>query len=151
MAEAVARAYLARELGVAAAQLGEILRTESAGTVALSGIRPTRETRRVLQEQGLRSGSRATRLTPGMVGATTLAFGMTHHHVEAVTRLAPPGVRVATLRRDGGPIEDPYGRSLEFYQLTLNEIENAVTDRLSEMLALVRSDDDLLDDAGEFA
>jgi protein-tyrosine phosphatase len=102
----------------------------SAGVTAVDGALPTGETVLVLGERGIdATRHRARVLDRDMVEAADLVLGMTRAHVEAVADLVPAARQKAFLLTevcpdsDGDGIDDPFGRSLEYYRECLRRIE----------------------------
>lgn len=107
----------------------------SAGTFALFGMGPTRETLRLIaQTAGLdASGHKALKVTPDLLKAADLIFAMERRHLEEVLRLCPSVkerahllLAYAGLDGAGADIADPIGKSEEFYRMSFLRIEEAV-------------------------
>ena len=120
---------------------------ESAGVFAISGMGPTRETQKVLQEAiGVDcSEHRARTLTPEMVQAADLVFVMEQFQAEEVLRRVPSAKDKVHLLKPYGlakeeagncpNIPDPIGKPLEVYEVCFAEIRDAI-DRIAKSLGV---------------
>ena len=110
---------------------------ESAGIFAVSGMQPTRETLRVLQDVGVdASPHRARMLTSDLVDAADLICVMEQFQLEEVVRRFPGAKdRTHLLKTYSMPnpppdlnpnIADPIGKPLEVYEVCFSDIREAV-------------------------
>ena len=110
---------------------------ESAGTFAITGMTPTRETQRVLADAGIDcSAHRARALTPEMIAEADLILVMEPSHLHEVLRRVPDArSKTHLLKTYGLPEEelvvspyvpDPIGKPLEVYEVCFGEIREAV-------------------------
>ena len=113
----------------------------SAGTFALLGMGPTRETQKLVSETGLdASAHRAQRASLELVDQADIIFAMERHHKEELLRQFPAAAgRVHLLgeylKRDPyeDEIQDPIGKSEEFYKIIFLKIKDAI-DKLGDTL-----------------
>jgi len=113
----------------------------SAGIMMLLGIGATSATKEVLSTEGIDVSKHLSRkVTTDMVRRSDLILVMEKLHEEKVLQLVPDAKnRVFLLKEfakiDGTTlgIDDPIGKSLEFYQKTMQVIKEAVT-RVSEVI-----------------
>ena len=122
----------------------QTVEVQSAGVFAITGMGPTRETMRVLQEAGVDCAAhRARMLTPQMVEEADLVLAMEQFQIEEILRRAPSARGKAHLLKtysaeapvDQPNIPDPIGKPLEVYEVCFAEIRDAV-DRLSRSLGV---------------
>jgi protein-tyrosine-phosphatase len=117
------------------------VRVASAGTDAPEGAPPTPQAVDVAMETGADiRGHRATRMTAEMVHRADLILVMERYHRERVLELDPEaGPKTRLLASFGGgpdkEIEDPIGRSVEFYRKTAR----TMADRLALVAASLRT------------
>lgn len=113
----------------------------SAGIMMLLGMGATSATREVLSTEGIDVSTHLSRkVTMDMVRRSDLILVMEKMHEEKILQLVPDAKnRVFLLKEfakiDGTSlgIEDPIGKSVEFYQKTMQTIKEAVT-RVSEVI-----------------
>jgi tRNA threonylcarbamoyl adenosine modification protein (Sua5/YciO/YrdC/YwlC family) len=120
----------------------EDIEVASAGTFAMFGMGPTRETQKLVEEVlGMdASGHHASRVSREFVRSSDLILTMEQRHKEDVIRMAPEAsARVHVLGEyvkwppGVQEIGDPIGKSAEFYRLCFLKIQDAVQ-RLGAML-----------------
>lgn len=110
------------------------IEVSSAGIMALSGMGATGETRLVLEQAGLDvSRHRSRRVTAEMLKMSDLILVMEEAHREGLLRLAPQVNNrlfllneFAKIKGDSLEVEDPIGKTREFYLETFNIIKDAV-------------------------
>jgi protein-tyrosine-phosphatase len=114
----------------------------SAGTFAMFGMGPTRETIRLVQEalQMDASGHHATRVSREFVRSSDLILTMEERQRDDVVKLVPEAKdRVRVLGdfvkwpKSEAEIADPIGKSEEFYRLCFLKIQDAI-ERLGALL-----------------
>lgn len=100
----------------------------TAGTAGLSGLEPTRETVQVMSEQGIDvSGHRSQALTDEMLYKADLILVMSQRQREHILKRSPHTAHKVHLLAEYGlgeeqkqlvhpDIDDPIGRSLDFYR-----------------------------------
>lgn len=122
----------------ALAQAGvDTVSVESAGTYAIVGMTPTRETQRVLWDAGIDcSAHRARSLAPEMIAEADLILVMEPSHLHETLRRAPDAKGKTHLLKTYGltadetvtnpHIPDPIGKPLEVYEVCFSEIREAV-------------------------
>jgi len=106
----------------------------SAGIMMVGGLGATEQTKEVLARQGVDVSDHVSqRVTRDLINSSDLILAMETLHVEKILQIAPEAKnRVFLLKEfakisDGGlEIEDPIGRSMEFYEMTLDTIKQAV-------------------------
>jgi len=115
----------------------ERVQVESAGVFAISGMSPTKETLRVLQENGIVcSDHRARLLTPSMIQEADLVFVMEQFQMDEVLRRDPSSkgkihlLKTYSLSPTDAPananIADPIGKPMEIYEVCFADIREAV-------------------------
>jgi protein-tyrosine-phosphatase len=112
----------------------------SAGISAMTGWGPSTEALEVMQEHGVDISDHAARpVDEKMVQDADLVLAMERHQKEKLKREFPEADgKIFTLKEYAGAgtdIEDPYGRSKEFYQLIASEIKEALKEADFEALS----------------
>jgi protein-tyrosine-phosphatase len=136
MAEALLKAV--------AAQRGEVERwqVQSAGTWTEPGRPATPLAQAVLQRRNLDlSAHRSRPLDAGLLAEAALVLVMTRHHQESI-RIEFPEVsgKIYLLSQLIGrtfDIDDPYGGSLDDYEVCATELQNILTDGYDRLVELV--------------
>ncbi|MEK7850211.1 MAG: L-threonylcarbamoyladenylate synthase [Candidatus Omnitrophota bacterium] len=113
----------------------------SAGTFAFPGMGPTRETQKLISETGLDAlAHRAQKVSSESVDQADLIFAMERHHKEELLRQSPAAAGRIHLLGEylkwnpyEDEIQDPIGKSEEFYKIIFLKIKAAV-DKLGDML-----------------
>jgi len=113
----------------------------SAGIMMLSGLGATESTKDVLRKEGIDvSNHRSKRASPELVRRSDLVLVMEEIHREKILQIAPDVKNRVFLLKEFAKIdeyelgvEDPVGRSLEFYDYTLGVIKEAVI-QVAEMI-----------------
>ncbi len=141
----MAQGLLQEQLSRSADRLKEPIEVTSAGVFAIEGMLPSRETLRLLQQEGIDlSGHRARRLTDDMIRQADLILAMDQHHVEEVLRQVPDAKPKLHLLKPFGlanpheagdlNVPDPIGKPLEVYEVCFAMIREAVA-RVTQALA----------------
>jgi protein-tyrosine-phosphatase len=127
----------------------ESIQVESAGVFAITGMGPTRETLRVLQDVGIDCAAhRARSLTPEMIQEADLILAMEQLQVEEILRRAPAArekihfLKTYSLSEPvtNPNIPDPIGKPLEVYEVCFAEIREAV-ERVARCLGVQRAEE----------
>lgn len=113
----------------------------SAGIMMMNGMGATSETREILRGQGIDvSGHRSQRVTPDMVKISDLILVMEEAHEDYIVRLYPEARKRVFLLKEFAKItdtklviDDPIGKSQEFYAQTLETIKQAI-ERVAEII-----------------
>jgi len=113
----------------------------SAGTFAFLGMGPTRETQKLVSEAGLdASAHRAQKVSPELVDQADLIFAMERRHKEELLKQFPTVVgrvhllgEYIKLDTHEDEIQDPIGKSEEFYKIIFLKIRTAI-DKLGDTL-----------------
>ncbi len=136
MAEGLARAHLARRLGVQPARLWEFgFGLRSMGVFAAAGSAASPHAVSALAERGIDLAPH--RSSPAILEdilAQDRVYCLTASHREALRLLLPPGkdAHVTLLDPEGADVPDPFGGSLEEYARCARRIEELVELRLDE-------------------
>ncbi|MDD5595460.1 MAG: Sua5/YciO/YrdC/YwlC family protein, partial [Candidatus Omnitrophica bacterium] len=134
----MAKALLEKKLKELNRQDVEVL---SAGVMGLKGIGATEATRQVLAKEGIDvSGHRSQEISSLLVKKSDLILVMEKIHEEKILQLAPEVKNrvfllkeFAKINQGGLDVEDPIGMSLEFYQLTVDVIKEAI-ERIAKII-----------------
>ncbi len=124
----------------------ERMQVESAGVFAISGMSPTKETLRVLQENGVAcSDHHARLLTPSMIQEADLVFVMEQFQMDEVLRRDPSAKGKIHLLKTynlsppenaaNANIPDPIGKPLEVYEVCFADIREAA-ERVAKSLGV---------------
>jgi len=113
----------------------------SAGLMMLGGMGATEPTVELLKTEGVDvSGHRSQRVTVEMLQKSDLILVMEKHHEERILQLVPEVKNrlfllkeFAKIKDSDLNIDDPIGRSFEFYQQTFNTIKEAI-ERVAEII-----------------
>lgn len=136
MAEALARAALARRLGASPGRLHDFgFSVTSMGVYAASGAPASAHSVSVLAERGLDlSEHRSQPAAPELVARLDRVYALTRSHLEALTQALPPGKSKHCMLLDpqGRDIADPIGGPRAEYAAVAAQIEAAVEERLDE-------------------
>ncbi len=129
MAEAIARSKLL--LRGSGAPAVEIL---SAGAMAGQGAPASPEAVRAVRAMGASlDGHASSPLTPELLGRADIIFGLTHAHLDAITRIDPTAAdRVYLLDPEGRDIPDPIGQPQQVYDQTAHTIDALIDRRFRE-------------------
>ena len=121
------------------------IKVSSAGTSAIDGFRPTRETMEVMKREGVDVASFKSRaITDEIIRDTDLILVMAAHHMEDIIKRVPQAAPKTHILKQYGrsddsracddlDISDPIGKPMEVYEYTLGEIKKEVN-RIAELL-----------------
>ena len=143
----MAQALLQHRLKQLASQLRQPVEVSSAGVFAMDGMSASRETVRMLAQEGIDvSGHMARSLTPEMVRHADLIFVMEPFQQEEVLRRLPEAKdKIHLLKAFGlsqsaqvGPpeIPDPIGKPAEVYESCLAMIREAIERVTQQLLSM---------------
>lgn len=138
LAEALAAAFAAQELGIPPSELPRRgWRFSSGGTSALPGVPASEGSLQIAREFGVDlSGHRSRPVSRSDLEAAGLVYCMERSHRERLIRvLGRDDPRIRLLRPDGRNIPDPFGGPLSAYRRAAEEIAGAVQARIPEILA----------------
>jgi len=137
MAAGIARRRLARRFGC---EPHELLRhgieITSAGTGAVSGCPASENATRVMAERGIDiTDHHSQPLTVDLLLASDYIWVMTKGHLETAVHLAPEATsRIALVDAGGREVPDPIGGDVEVYRECADRLEEALTERLAEIV-----------------
>jgi protein arginine phosphatase len=127
-----------------AARRGEAERwqIQSAGTWAQPGRPATPLSKAVMQRRNLDLASHRSRpIDAGLLAAASVVLVMTRHHQEAIQAEFPEAqgkvYLLSQLVDRSFDIEDPYGGSLDDYELCAADLQNILTDGYDRLADLV--------------
>ncbi len=128
MAEVFMRRRLAQALQVDESKLAEYgFVVRSAGTGAFGGSPASDGAVVAAKERGADLSRHASApVTPELLAATDLVFGLTRRHVDAVQQWMPGRVNDAAPIDSTGDVSDPIGGSIDQYRETAGQIEAGV-------------------------
>ncbi len=121
------------------------IEVSSAGTSAIDGFRPTRETMEVMKREGVDVSSFKSRgITDEIIRGADLILVMAAHHMDDIIRRVPQAAPKAHMLKQYGHgddsrtcedlnISDPIGKPIEAYEEILEEIKKEVN-RIAELL-----------------
>ncbi|NJL31507.1 MAG: hypothetical protein HC898_07700 [Phycisphaerales bacterium] len=134
MAEAIARAMLAQQRGLAQDELETAgIRIVSAGVFGADGAPASEQAVEALADEGLDLNRHRSRmLTTDMLRDADRVFCMTENHLQAVKAMFPEGADRMMCLDQRGDIMDPIGSSLAQYQRCAANIQAAITARFKE-------------------
>ncbi len=137
MAAGLARRILADRLGCRPEALPDRgIDIVSAGTAAAAGAGASDNAVQAASERGVDlRGHRARPMTVDLLLAADYIWVMTRGHRDTAVRLAPSAApRVALLDPGGDDIADPIGGDLDCYRACARRLEEALTQRLQEVV-----------------
>ncbi|MFC1761049.1 Sua5/YciO/YrdC/YwlC family protein, partial [Planctomycetota bacterium] len=136
MAEVICRAQLAENLGCGVDDLDKMGYTIlSAGTMDLPGIPASSGSLNACNERGVDlSQHRSRGLSSALIESSDLIFALTNSHRMAVLAECPQAAVKCMLVSIDGDIPDPVGQPLEVYRHCADRIEDAIKNRLSELV-----------------
>jgi tRNA threonylcarbamoyl adenosine modification protein (Sua5/YciO/YrdC/YwlC family) len=140
MAEALARAAVAKRLGCAPEEVeARGLRFSSAGTSTLDGMPASPGSLAAAAESGLDLAThRSASLRGEVARKAAQVLCLSQSHLESVLEIAPDlEGHAVLLRKDGDDISDPYGGSLAVYRRTRDQIAEAIEARVDEWIAML--------------
>ncbi len=120
----------------------ENIKLTSAGTVALSGMKPPREVEEVMKEEGIDiSSHQATRLTRDLIEEADLILVMDRSHRQTLLGMSPGASEKTFLLKELSPdpgeesldISDPLGGSLRTYEKAFREIKRCLEELLKKL------------------
>ncbi|KJJ83751.1 protein-tyrosine-phosphatase [Candidatus Omnitrophus magneticus] len=118
---------------------GLCVKSKSAGTFGIYGLKPSFETIEVLKEEKIDFYDYFSKpLTKDLVDWADIILVMTAEHREGVLAIAPNAkekiIFLGKFRKNQGDVSipDPIGRSLSFYRVTLNIIKQSIEGLLEE-------------------
>jgi protein-tyrosine phosphatase len=134
MAEALAKAALAKKLGVTIDELEKKgITVVSAGSFAMPGARATPQAVEALKPMGADlSRHRSRPLTVELIHQADVIFTMSRAHAAAVLALVPSAMEKTMTLDPGGDIEDPIGGDLSLYQELAGQMQLIIEKRLDE-------------------
>ncbi|RMF93123.1 MAG: threonylcarbamoyl-AMP synthase [Planctomycetota bacterium] len=140
MAEVLCRAKLSEKLGIPADKLDEHgVIVMSAGLSAFPGGAASPEAVEVLAERGLSLESHMSQQAgDALIRYCDRIYTMTRSHRQAIVHHWPEvETRVSVLAPDGSDICDPIGGSKDVYRQCADQIDQALEQRLGELLATI--------------
>lgn len=143
MAAAIARRRLAEALRIEETELlARGFNIVSAGTSTLEGLPASEGAQQALQQMGIHMEAHRSRAVDlDLVRRSAHIYCMASSHRSRILELVPALAEKTGLLHPGGEdIGDPFGGDLETYRLARDQIANAVTQRLPELLELIQSD-----------
>jgi len=146
----MAQGLLQHKLNQMAHRLNDPVEVGSAGVFAIEGMSPSKETLKLLQQEGIdMSGHMAKPLNAEMIRNAQLIFVMEPLHLEEVLRRAPEAKDKVHLLKTygledptaaGAPIiADPIGKPMEVYEVCFATIREAI-ERVAKHLAASKKD-----------
>lgn len=118
------------------------IRLSSAGTAALTGMKPPREVEEVMRKEGMDvSHHRATPLTTDLIDEADLVLVMDKYHQQAILKMCPEASEKIFLLGEFSPgageppldIPDPLGESLRAYEEVFEEIKRCLDELLKKV------------------
>jgi protein-tyrosine-phosphatase len=144
----MAQGLLQQKLKQMAHRLNDPVEVESAGVFAIEGMSPSKETLKLLQQEGVdMTGHMAKPLNADMIRNAQLILVMEQLHLEEILRRVPDAQgKVHLLKRygmeetqaggDPNPdIADPIGKPMEVYEVCFATIREAI-ERVAKRLAV---------------
>jgi protein-tyrosine phosphatase len=134
MAEALARAALAKKLNVAPDDLEQKgISIISAGSFAMPGTRAAAPAIEAVKAHGGDLTKHRSRpLSVELIHQADVVFTMSRSHAAAVTALVPSAVEKTMTLDPGGDIDDPIGGDLTLYQTLAGQMVHLIDKRLDE-------------------
>jgi len=120
----------------------ENIRLTSAGTIALSGMKPPREVEEVMKGEGIDiSHHRSVPLTRDLIEEADLVLVMDRCHRQTVLGISPGASQKTVLLKEFSPdpgeealnISDPLGGSLRTYEKAFREIKRCLEELLKKV------------------
>ena len=133
----MAQGLLQQKLNQMAHRLNDPIEVESAGVFAIEGMSPSKETLKLLQQEGIdMTGHMAKPLNAEMIRNAQLILVMEQLHLEEILRRVPEAKGKAFLLKNfghsdpaevGDPnIPDPIGKPLEVYEVCFATIRESI-------------------------
>lgn len=142
MAEALMRKCIAEKLGPPSktekdSRDNTAIEVLSAGISASPGCAASPEAVEIMKQYGLDlSGHGSQPLTEKLVQHADLIYTLTSVHRHAILERWPAATgRTHCLRPDGGDVDDPIGAGIDIYRRCAAQIEQAVRQRVDELLS----------------
>jgi len=134
MAEALAKAALAKKLGVTIDELEKKgITVASAGSFAIPGARATPQAVEALKGLGADlTRHRSRPLTVELIHQADVIFTMSRAHAAAVLALVPSAMEKTVTLDPNGDIDDPIGGDLSLYQELAGQMQIIIEKRLDE-------------------
>jgi L-threonylcarbamoyladenylate synthase len=134
MAEALARATIAKKLGVDEAGLAEKgIIVMSAGASAMPGARAAAPALEVIREMGGDlSKHRSRPLTIELVHQADMIFTMGKSHALAVMALVPSAADKVITVDPAGDVDDPIGGDVQLYRALAGQLKELIEKRLED-------------------
>ena len=136
MAEGIFRRYLAEKLKCSVDQLEEMgYKIMSAGVMNALGGPASKEAVATCEAKGIDiKAHRSKTISPQLINQCDLIFVMERTHCDAVTALNPEATNKCMLLAQDRDIPDPIGQPREYYGHCAQLIEQAVKQRLGELV-----------------
>jgi protein-tyrosine phosphatase len=141
MAAAIARRRLAEALGIEESQLlARGLNIVSAGTSTLEGLPASEGAQQALHELGIDVEAHRSRAVDlDLVRRSAHIYCLASSHRSRITELVPMFEdKTGLLHAEGEDIGDPFGGDFATYRAARDQIADAVTGRLPEILKLIQ-------------
>ncbi|AHI56965.1 low molecular weight protein arginine phosphatase [Listeria ivanovii] len=102
----------------------------SAGTRAITGERVSEKSKQILLQMGLDSDHQAKKVTQTDIDWANEIYVMTKAHLIELKNLFPKASnKIKLVTMDETDIPDPYGGSIEQYEITYYELKSAISER----------------------
>ena len=136
MAEGIGRKHFANILSCSVDELDKLgYIVTSAGVAAMPGMPASAEAVKVCGDQGISLAThQSALLTAQDVADSDYIFVMGHGHLHSILSYFPQAEDKCFLLDEHGDIADPIGQSVEVYQKCFKQIEQAISQRVSEIL-----------------
>jgi protein arginine phosphatase len=136
MAEYFCRKILSEKMGCDVDEVEKMgYKVSSAGTLGLGSIPASPEVIRLCDEKGIKAdGHLSSALTYEKVEESDYIFVMSRGHLSAVLDLCEKAEAKTSLLDEAGDIGDPIGGGMEVYENCAVQIENALLNKLDEIL-----------------
>lgn len=136
MAEGMFQKYLAKKLQCKVDELGEMgYKAASAGVMGICGMPASTEAIAACAAKGIDiNAHRSTALTAQLVEESDFIFAMDETHCELIAAFGPDTAAKCVLLAGKQAIADPIGQPQEIYNKCAEVIEEAVRNRVSELV-----------------
>ena len=105
----------------------------SAGTFAMEGAPPSKETLHALSQRKIEFSGTSTPLTGDMIGSAHIVLCMTQSHIDMANHLAKDDITIELLDPNG-PIPDPAGYDQPVYDALADKMERLIAKRLETII-----------------
>lgn len=106
------------------------LDVRSAGTRALDGDAISENSRQILAQMNLPTTHQAKKITEADIDWADQIYVMTQNHQAELKSLFPKASdKIQLISEDKTDIPDPYGGSIEQYEITYYELKSAISER----------------------